>query len=124
MNLLDVLLDENNRDPICMSDDEGRILCFEQVAVIPYRGRIYCILKPLDKVKGIKESLETISKSQESSVKSRKELATKTKELRSVAAGERMTFMKGLLKSYQEEIDHLTIRSQYLHFRSLYCQVR
>ena len=55
MNLLDVLLDENNRDPICMSDDEGRILCFEQVAVIPYRGRIYCILKPLDKVKGIKD---------------------------------------------------------------------
>ena len=23
MNLLDVLLDENNRDPICMSDDEA-----------------------------------------------------------------------------------------------------
>lgn len=66
-----------------------------------------------EKVKSIKESLETISKSQESSVKSRKELAAKTKELRSVAAGERLTFMKGLLKSYQEEIDHLTIRSQY-----------
>ena len=77
-----------------------------------------------EKVKSIKESLETISKSQESSVKSRKELAAKTKELRSVAAGERMTFMKGRLKSYQEEIDHLTIRSQYLQCCLYHSQVR
>ena len=66
-----------------------------------------------DKVRNMKEGLETISKSQESSVKSRKLLASKTKELRSVPSGERLTVMKSLLKSYQEEIDQLTLRSQF-----------
>lgn len=67
-----------------------------------------------EKVHSMNESLGTISKSQESSVKSRKELASKTKEIRNTPANERMNYMKGLLKLYQDEIDHLTIRSQYL----------
>lgn len=69
----------------------------------------------------MKEGLETISKSQESSVKSRKLLASKTKELRSVPSGERLTVMKSLLKSYQEEIDQLTLRSQYFVKKSTHC---
>lgn len=74
-----------------------------------------------DKVRNMKEGLETISKSQESSVKSRKLLASKTKELRSVPSGERLTVMKSLLKSYQEEIDQLTLRSQYFVKKSTHC---
>lgn len=66
-----------------------------------------------EKVHSMNESLGTISKSQESSVKSRKELASKTKEIRNTPANERMNYMKSLLKLYQDEIDHLTIRSQY-----------
>ena len=66
------------------------------------------------KIESMKASMQTIAKSQESSQKARKDLATKTKDIRTVAANERMTYMKNLLKSYQEEIDHLTVRSQYL----------
>ena len=66
-----------------------------------------------EKIESMKESMKTIAKSQEASVKSRKDLATKTKDIRNVAANERITYMKGLLKSYQEEIDHLTVRSQF-----------
>lgn len=68
-----------------------------------------------EKIESMKESMETIAKSQEASVKSRKDLATKTKDIRNVAANERITYMKGLLKSYQEEIDHLTVRSQFCY---------
>ena len=67
-----------------------------------------------DKVKSITESVETITKSQDASVKSRKELASRTKEIRTIATSERLAYMKGLLKSYQEEIDHLTMRAQFV----------
>ena len=57
VNLLDVLLDEDNTAPIYMRDESGRQLKFEQVAVIPYEvrkeKRLYCVLKPLDKIEGI-----------------------------------------------------------------------
>lgn len=66
------------------------------------------------KLKSLQESMDTITKAQEASVKSRKELAAKTKEIRNVPANERLAFMKGLLKLYQDEIDHLTLRSQYI----------
>ena len=73
----------------------------------------------IEKVNSANEGMDTISKSQESSVKSRKELATKTKEIRNIPANERMNYMKGLLKLYQDEIDKLTIRSQYLQCVSI-----
>ena len=66
------------------------------------------------KLKSLQESLDTITKAQEASVKSRKELATKTKEIRNLPVNERFAFMKSLLKLYQDEIDHLTLRSQYI----------
>ena len=64
------------------------------------------------RLQSIKQSMETVSNSQAASLKSRKELATKTKEIKSIAPGERLAFMKSLLKLYQEELDHLTVRSQ------------
>jgi singapore isolate B (sub-type 7) whole genome shotgun sequence assembly, scaffold_5 len=64
------------------------------------------------RLQSIKQSMETVSNSQAASLKSRKELAAKTKEIKSIAPGERLAFMKSLLKLYQEEIDHLTVRSQ------------
>lgn len=53
MDLLDVLLDRENRDPVLLQDESGRTLTFEQVAIIPYdvEGQdrlLYVILKPLD----------------------------------------------------------------------------
>jgi len=56
VNLLDVLLDEKNTAPIFMLDDKGNQLKFEQIAVIPYgEDDLYCILKPISKIEGIKD---------------------------------------------------------------------
>jgi len=56
VDLLDVLLDENNKAPIYMYDDKGNQLEFEQVAVIPYgEDDLYCILKPITKIEGVKD---------------------------------------------------------------------
>lgn len=56
-DLMDILLDENNRDPIVLSDEAGRQIAFEQVAIIPYKvgeeRRLYVVLKPLDELDGV-----------------------------------------------------------------------
>ena len=54
-DLLDVLLDHDNTDPIVLMGGDGRKISFEQVAVIPYDSNLYCILKPLDKIEGVGE---------------------------------------------------------------------
>lgn len=51
--ILDVLLDEDNKDPIILLDANGRRLTFEQIAVIPYNDKLYCVLKPVDKLENI-----------------------------------------------------------------------
>ena len=57
IDIVDVLLDQDNKDPIVLMDEKGKQLTFEQVAVIPYEvkkeKRLYCVLKPLDKSEGI-----------------------------------------------------------------------
>ena len=59
VDLLDVLLDQDNKEPIVLMDENGKQMTFEQVAVIPYEvrkdKRLYCVLKPLDKIEGIGE---------------------------------------------------------------------
>lgn len=57
IDILDVLLDQDNKEPIVLVDENGKQLTFEQVAVIPHEvrkeKRLYCVLKPLDKIDGI-----------------------------------------------------------------------
>lgn len=57
IDILDVLLDGDNKDPIVLTDGKGREIAFEQVAVVPQdkdgEHWLYCILKPLDKIEGI-----------------------------------------------------------------------
>lgn len=57
LDLLDVLLDQDNKEPIVLMDESGKEITFEQVAVIPYEikkeNRLYCVLKPIDKIEGI-----------------------------------------------------------------------
>lgn len=57
IDLLDVLFDPDNKDPIVLMDENGKQMTFEQVAVIPYEVRkekkLYCVLKPLDKIEGV-----------------------------------------------------------------------
>jgi len=54
-DILDILLDEDNKDPIVLIDNNGRRLTFEQIAVIPYNEKIYCVLKPVDKIDNIQD---------------------------------------------------------------------
>ncbi len=54
-NILDILLDEDNKDPIVLIDNTGRRLTFEQIAVIPYNEKIYCVLKPVDKIENVQD---------------------------------------------------------------------
>lgn len=59
-DLLDVLLDQNNKDPIVLMDENGRQITFEQVAIIPYEAdgkerKLYVVLKPIDKIEGIND---------------------------------------------------------------------
>lgn len=60
VDLLDVLLDKDNKDPIVLMDEKGNQLTFEQVAIIPYGEteddkQLYVVLKPLDKIEGIED---------------------------------------------------------------------
>lgn len=59
LDLLDILLDEDNKDPIILMGEDGRKLTFKQVAVIPCEvkkeKRLYCVLKPLDKIKSLED---------------------------------------------------------------------
>ena len=59
-DLLDVLLDPTNTDPILLGDDSGRQIAFKQLAVIPHtvgeEKRLYAILSPLDPIKGLDDN--------------------------------------------------------------------
>lgn len=53
--LLDILLDEENVDPIILFDESGKRVAFQQIAIIPMAAEIYCVLKPIDEMEGIAE---------------------------------------------------------------------
>lgn len=53
IDIVDVLLDENNKDPIILIDGNGKKITFEQIAVIPFNDKLYCVLKPVDKIDGV-----------------------------------------------------------------------
>ncbi len=55
VNIIDVLMDENNKDPIVLMDANGRRLSFEQIAVIPHNDKLYCVLKPIDKIENVQD---------------------------------------------------------------------
>ena len=47
-NVLEILLDENNKEDLVLTDEEGKKYLFSQVAVIPFKKKIYAILHPRD----------------------------------------------------------------------------
>ena len=53
VDIYDVLLDEGNKAPIILVDGNARKIAFEQIAVISYNEKLYCVLKPLDKIENI-----------------------------------------------------------------------
>ena len=54
-DVLDVLLDAENKDPIVLTDEKGKSFAFEQIAVIPYNQRIYAVLHPIDRIEGVED---------------------------------------------------------------------
>ena len=55
VNLLDVLLDEDNDDPITVYDKNDKPVRFDQVAIIPFKEKLYAILKPIDEMEGVED---------------------------------------------------------------------
>ncbi len=60
IDILDVLLDDENKEPICLVGDDGRAINFEQVAVIPHEKNgkieIFAVLAPIDKIEGMEDN--------------------------------------------------------------------
>lgn len=52
-DILDILCDENNTDPITLYNERGEALAFEQIALIPLDGGEYVILKPVEQLAGM-----------------------------------------------------------------------
>lgn len=55
IDIVDVLLDEENKDPIVLVDGNGKRISFEQIAVIPFNEKLYCVLKPIDKIENVQD---------------------------------------------------------------------
>ena len=55
VNILDILLDEDNDDPITLFDENDKAVRFDQVAIIPFKEKLYAILKPIDDMEGVED---------------------------------------------------------------------
>ena len=55
MTPIDMLLDENNNDPIVLFNEHGEEIAFEQIALIPLDGGIYALLRPIAPMEGVGE---------------------------------------------------------------------
>lgn len=53
LDILDILLDEDNEEPITLYDENSKPIKFDQVAVIPLDEKLYAILKPIDEIPGV-----------------------------------------------------------------------
>lgn len=55
VDILDVLLDEENKEPIVLVDDQGKNYAFDQIAIIPYNDKIYAVLKPITEMANVRD---------------------------------------------------------------------
>lgn len=53
LDVLDILLDEENDQPITLYDENDKAIKFDQVAIIPFEDKLFAILKPLDELEGV-----------------------------------------------------------------------
>lgn len=53
MGEIDKLFDENNNENIILFNEKGEEIAFEQIAIIPIKERIFCILKPVILISGM-----------------------------------------------------------------------
>lgn len=52
-NILDILLDEDNENPVTLRDENDIKYVFDQVAIITLEEKLYAILKPVTKIDGV-----------------------------------------------------------------------
>lgn len=53
MDIVDILLDEENDDPVVLYDENDKAVRFDQVAIIPFEEKLFAILKPIDEMEGV-----------------------------------------------------------------------
>lgn len=60
VDLLDILLDKDNKQSITLMDEKGKQISFEQIAMIVHEvkkeKKLFAILKPVDKIEGLGEN--------------------------------------------------------------------
>ena len=54
-NPIDCLFDENNTDAIILFNEKGEEIAFDQIALIPKKGKTYAILQPIEEMDGVGE---------------------------------------------------------------------
>ena len=58
--ILDVLFNQENTEPVCLTDANGRNLKLEQVFAIKMEEQAYCILAPINKVEGLEDGVALV----------------------------------------------------------------
>ncbi len=67
-NLIAILFDENNMHTIEMVNEKNERVKFSQVFVTVYGEEVYCILAPINEVKGLERNVGLVFKATEESV--------------------------------------------------------
>ena len=55
MSVVEMLLDPDCEERVECLNEDGNIISFDQIAVIPYKDKLYAILKPVEKLEGVGE---------------------------------------------------------------------
>ena len=54
-NIIDRIYDELDSSPITLYNELGKPITFEQICLVPLKGKDYVILKPITKIDGVGE---------------------------------------------------------------------
>lgn len=65
-NPIEALLNSEDDKPITLFDENSKAVEFDQVAIIPDKNKVYAILKPIEKMEGIKDDEALVFVMQES----------------------------------------------------------
>ncbi len=65
-DILDILLDDSNDEPIYLFDENKNKVAFEKVAIINLDGELFFLLSPLDVIDGVGEDEALVFKIVES----------------------------------------------------------
>ena len=56
ISVVDMLLDPDNESPITCVSEDGVLIKFDQIAIIPLENKLYAILKPITKIDGVADN--------------------------------------------------------------------